>query len=50
MLITELAYTLFPGFFAALLLSAVMSAVMSTADSLLMQAGTILSRVFTNVS
>ena len=44
MLITELAYTLFPGFFAALLLSAVMSAVMSTADSLLMQAGTILSR------
>ena len=44
MVITELAYTLFPGFFAALLLSAVMSAVMSTADSLLMQAGTILSR------
>jgi sodium/proline symporter len=44
MAITELAYTLFPGFFAALLLSAVMSAVMSTADSLLMQAGTILSR------
>ncbi|KKE80028.1 sodium/proline symporter [Oceanobacillus caeni] len=44
MIITELAYTLFPGFFAALLLSAVMSAVMSTCDSLLIQAGTILSR------
>lgn len=44
MAITQLAYTLFPGLFAALLLSAVMSAVMSTADSLLMQAGTILSR------
>lgn len=44
MIITELAYTLFPGFFAAILLSAIMSAVMSTADSILMQAGTILSR------
>ncbi len=44
MVITELAYTLFPGVFAALLLSAIMSAVMSTADSILMQAGTILSR------
>lgn len=44
MIITELAYTLFPGIFAALLLSAIMSAVMSTADSILMQAGSILSR------
>lgn len=44
MVITELAYTLFPGIFAALLLSAIMSAVMSTADSILMQAGSILSR------
>lgn len=44
MVIPELAYTFFPGIFAALLLSAVMAAVMSTSDSLLMQAGTILSR------
>ena len=44
LIITELAYTLFPGIFAALLLSAIMSAVMSTADSILMQAGSILSR------
>ena len=44
MVITELAYTLFPGIFAAILLSAIMSAVMSTADSILMQAGSILSR------
>lgn len=44
MVITQLAYTLFPGIFAALLLSAIMSAVMSTADSILMQAGSILSR------
>lgn len=44
MAVTELAYKLFPGFFAALLLSAIMSAVMSTCDSLLLQAGTVLSR------
>lgn len=44
MVIPELAYTFFPGIFAALLLSAVMAAEMSTSDSLLMQAGTILSR------
>lgn len=44
MVIPELAYTFFPGIFAALLLSAVMAAIMSTSDSLLMQAGTILSR------
>lgn len=44
MVIPELAYTFFPGVFAAILLSAVMAAVMSTSDSLLMQAGTILSR------
>ncbi|WP_108021659.1 sodium/proline symporter [Melghirimyces profundicolus] len=44
MVIPELAYTFFPGILAAILLSAVMAAVMSTSDSLLMQAGTILSR------
>lgn len=44
MVIPTLAYTFFPGLFAALLLSAVMAAIMSTSDSMLMQAGTILSR------
>lgn len=44
MVIPTLAYTFFPGIFAALLLSAVMAAIMSTSDSILMQAGTILSR------
>ncbi|MED4014617.1 sodium/proline symporter [Sutcliffiella cohnii] len=44
MVIPELAYMVFPGFFAALLLSAIMAAIMSTSDSVLMQAGTILSR------
>lgn len=44
MVIPELAYTFFPGIFAALLLSAIMAAIMSTSDSLLMQAGSILSR------
>lgn len=44
MVIPSLAHDLFPGFFAALLLTAIMAAVMSTADSLLMQAGSILSR------
>lgn len=44
MIIPELAYTFFPGIFAALLISAIMAAIMSTSDSLLMQAGTILSR------
>jgi sodium/proline symporter len=44
MVIPELAYTFFPGFFAAILLSAIMAAIMSTSDSCLMQAGTILSR------
>nr|WP_221434281.1 sodium/proline symporter [Geomicrobium halophilum] len=44
MVIPELAYTFFPGVLAALLLSAIMAAIMSTCDSLLMQAGTTLSR------
>ncbi|CDQ19016.1 sodium/proline symporter [Halobacillus karajensis] len=44
MIIPELAYQFFPGIFAAILLSAIMAAIMSTSDSLLMQAGTILSR------
>lgn len=44
MVIPTLAYQFFPGIFAAVLLSAVMAAIMSTSDSILMQAGTILSR------
>lgn len=44
MVIPTLAYTFFPGIFAAILLSAIMAAIMSTSDSILMQAGTILSR------
>nr|WP_245799398.1 sodium/proline symporter [Virgibacillus siamensis] len=44
MVIPTLAYTFFPGFIAAILLSAIMAAIMSTSDSILMQAGTILSR------
>ncbi|TXL66803.1 sodium/proline symporter [Cerasibacillus terrae] len=44
MVIPTLAYTFFPAFLAAILLSAVMAAIMSTSDSILMQAGTILSR------
>ncbi|WP_240376894.1 sodium/proline symporter [Bacillus piscicola] len=44
MVIPTLAYTFFPGIVAAILLSAVMAAIMSTSDSILMQAGTILSR------
>lgn len=44
MVIPTLAYEFFPGIFAAILLSAIMAAIMSTSDSLLMQAGTILSR------
>src|SRR5699024_4127628 len=44
MVIPTLAYTFFPGIFAALILSAVMAAIMTTSDSVLMQAGTILSR------
>ncbi|WP_019416153.1 sodium/proline symporter [Paenisporosarcina sp. TG20] len=44
MVIPTLAYTFFPGIFAAILLSAIMAAIMSTSDSILMQAGTTLSR------
>lgn len=44
MVIPTLAYEFFPGILAAILLSAVMAAIMSTSDSILMQAGTILSR------
>ena len=44
MVIPEMIYTMFPGLFAAILLSAIMAAIMSTCDSLLMQAGTTLSR------
>ncbi|MCM3585350.1 sodium/proline symporter [Mesobacillus maritimus] len=44
MVIPQLTYQFFPGFLSALLLSAIMAAIMSTSDSLLMQAGTILSR------
>ncbi|MDC3424413.1 sodium/proline symporter [Aquibacillus sp. 3ASR75-11] len=44
MVIPTLAYEFFPGIMAAILLSAVMAAIMSTSDSILMQTGTILSR------
>jgi sodium/proline symporter len=44
MVIPTLAYEFFPGVVAAILLSAVMAAIMSTSDSILMQTGTILSR------
>ncbi|MDQ0338685.1 sodium/proline symporter [Caldalkalibacillus uzonensis] len=44
MVIPELAFTFFPAVLAAIFLSAVMAAIMSTSDSLLMQAGTTLSR------
>ncbi|WP_156291380.1 sodium/proline symporter [Oceanobacillus salinisoli] len=44
MVIPTLAYTFFPGVIAAILLSALMAAIMSTSDSILMQTGTILSR------
>ncbi|CDQ41637.1 sodium/proline symporter [Virgibacillus salexigens] len=44
MVIPELVYTFFPGVLSAILLSAIMAAIMSTCDSLLMQAGTTLSR------
>src|SRR5690625_2636622 len=44
MVIPTLANAFFPAVTAALLLSAVMAAIMSTSDSILMQAGTILSR------
>lgn len=44
MVIPELAYMVFPGVLAALMLVALMAAVLSTADSLLMQAGSILSK------
>lgn len=44
MVIPELTYQFFPGILSAILLSAIMAAIMSTSDSLLMQAGTILSR------
>lgn len=44
MVVSELAYQFFPGILAAILLSAIMAAIMSTSDSILMQAGTILSR------
>ncbi|MDM8100224.1 sodium/proline symporter [Oceanobacillus oncorhynchi] len=44
MVIPELVYIFFPGILAAVLLSAIMAAIMSTCDSLLMQAGTTLSR------
>lgn len=44
MVVPELAFMLFPGFIAAIVLSAIMAAIMSTSDSLLMQTGTILSR------
>ncbi|WP_432666419.1 sodium/proline symporter [Wukongibacter baidiensis] len=44
MVVPELAFSLFPGVIAAIVLSAVMAAIMSTADSQLMQTGTILSR------
>jgi sodium/proline symporter len=44
MVIPTLAYTFFPGIMAAILLSALMAAIMSTSDSILMQTGTILSR------
>lgn len=44
MVIPELAYTVFPGVLAAIVMVALMAAVLSTADSLLMQAGSILSK------
>ncbi|WP_080876212.1 sodium/proline symporter [Oceanobacillus timonensis] len=44
MVIPEMIYYVFPGILAAILLSAIMAAIMSTCDSLLMQAGTTLSR------
>jgi len=44
MVVPELAFKFFPGIIAAIVLSAIMSAIMSTSDSMLMQTGTILSR------
>ncbi|QEK12931.1 sodium/proline symporter [Crassaminicella thermophila] len=44
MVVPELAFMLFPGAIAAIILSAVMAAIITTADSLLMQTGSILSR------
>jgi len=44
MVIPELAFKMFPGVLAAIVLSAIMAAIITTADSLLMQAGSILSR------
>lgn len=44
MVIPEMIYSMFPDVAAAVLLSAIMAAIMSTCDSLLMQAGTTLSR------
>ncbi len=44
LVVPELAYEFFPGFFAAIMLSAIMAAIMSTSDSLLMQSGSILAR------
>lgn len=44
MVIPEMIYSTFPTIMAAILLSAIMAAIMSTCDSLLMQAGTTLSR------
>ncbi|GAB3806827.1 hypothetical protein GCM10028868_36180 [Virgibacillus kimchii] len=44
MVIPEMIYAVFPGILAAILLSAIMAAIMSTCDALLMQAGTTLSR------
>src|SRR5699024_4663622 len=44
MVIPEMIYSVFPSVLAAILLSAIMAAIMSTCDSLLMQAGTTLSR------
>ncbi|HHY37662.1 MAG TPA: sodium/proline symporter [Clostridia bacterium] len=44
MVVPALAHEVFPGIFSALLLTAIMAAIMSTADSLLMQAGSILAR------
>src|SRR5699024_3575522 len=44
MIIPTLAYTFLPGIFAALILSAVIAAIMSTSESILMKAGTILTR------
>lgn len=44
MVIPELAYSVFPGVLAAIVMVALMAAVLSTADSLLIQAGSILSK------